>query len=77
MTPDQAPNERVTLAIVQTEVKHVRADIELLRKDIVEELKDHETRLRSLEKVTPIHSVAQAITGIVAVVAVVLGIKQP
>ena len=77
MTPDQAPNERVTLAVVQNEVQHVRADIQQLRIDILTRTEDHEDRIRSLERQSPWRSVAEAITGIVAVAAIALGFKQP
>ena len=38
---------------------------------------DHEKRLRSLEKQTPWRTLAEATTGVVAMVAVALGLKQP
>ena len=65
------------MAVVQNEVQHVRADISALRAEIVERLGDHETRIRCLEKQSPWRTVSETITGIVAVIAVALGLKQP
>lgn len=78
MTLDQAPNQRATLAVVQNEVEHAREDIKQLRGDVLGVLEKHDDRIRALERQSPLRSVAEAITGIVAVVAVALGIvKQP
>lgn len=57
--PEQS-NGRVTLAVVQNEIHHLRSDLERYHREmcdqmresddrISEMLKDHETRLRSLE----------------------------
>lgn len=57
-------NNRVTLAVVQNEVVHLRRDVEQMHRDmcakiqtgddrIVEMLKDHEERLRHLEGSQP------------------------
>jgi hypothetical protein len=70
-------NGRVTLAVVQNEVHHVRQDIQALRRDILGKLDDHEDRIRAIERVSPWRSVAEAVTGGIAVIAIALGLTDP
>jgi len=42
-----------------------------------EDRRDHESRLRAMEKQVPWRNIAEAFTGILAVVAMVLGIEHP
>lgn len=44
--------------------------------DATEDKRDHEKRLRALEKQTPWRNVAETITGVVAVVAMALGLTD-
>ena len=59
-SPPDSANGRVTLAVVQNEIKHVRADLERYHKELCSQvresderhmdmLRDHEERLRNLE----------------------------
>lgn len=43
----------------------------------LEMLKDHESRIRSLEKERPFRTIIETITAIVAAIATVLGLRQP
>lgn len=49
MSPDQASNERVTLAVVKNELDHVRDDIRELRADILTRVVANDSRIRVLE----------------------------
>jgi hypothetical protein len=69
-------NNRVTLAVVQNEVRHTREDIQQLRQDIVGWRDDHEERIRSLEKKSIVRVITEFITAGVAAVGVVLGLRQ-
>lgn len=55
---------RVTLAVVQNEIRHLRGDVERMHRDLctkmqtaetrmLDEIKDHEERLRNLEGSQP------------------------
>ena len=77
MTPDQTPNERVTLAVVQNEVMHVREDIKQLREDLFTRPGSHEDRLRSLERQSPWRTLAEAGTAVGTAIAIALGFRQP
>ena len=43
----------------------------------LEQLGDHEMRIRALERERPFRTIVEVITGIVAVIATVLGFKAP
>ena len=69
-------NNRVTLAVVQNEVRHTRDDIKQLRHDILHRLDDHEERIRSLERKSIIRVITEFITAGIAAVGVALGLRQ-
>lgn len=57
-------------AVLETKLDYLTALVK-------EQLADHECRLRGLEKQSPWRTLAESITGIVAIAAMALGIKQP
>jgi len=70
--PDSAPNNgRVSLR------EYLELRFDALDERLDEILPDHETRIRTLEKREPWRSLAEAGSALVAVAAIVLGVKQP
>jgi len=70
MSPDTPTNGRVTLR----DYLEQRFDALDARLEIV--LPDHEDRIRTLEKREPYRTAAEALTGVVAMVATYLGWRQ-
>jgi len=71
MTPDQTPNNRVSLR------DYIELRFDSLDKRLDEILPDHETRIRVLEKREPWRTLAEAATSIGTVIAIALGVRQP
>jgi len=71
MTPDQVSNDRVSVR------EYLELRFNALDERLDEILPDHETRIRTLEKREPWRSLAEAGSALVAVAAIVLGVKQP
>jgi len=70
--PDSAPNNgRVSLR------EYLELRFDALDERLDEILPDHEKRIRTLEKREPWRSLAEAGSALVAVAAIVLGVKQP
>ena len=70
-------NNRVTLAVIQNELQHVRGDIASLRADIKTKLNDHEDRLRCVEKRNVWSDVIHGSAEFVALVLAAFGIRNP
>lgn len=57
----------INLAVIQNELLHVRADIGMLRDDVEKVVDDHEARLRSVEKASGWHWIAEVFVGILTI----------
>jgi len=54
----------------------LRGDVKHIKKTLEDVAKDHEGRIRSLEKRQPIRSVVEAVTGAAAGLGVLLGLAK-
>jgi hypothetical protein len=86
--PQRGLNERdVSLAVIKLDLEYIKsalvenqADNRRLNSDLMALIKvqheDHEQRLRALERQTPWRTLSEAVTGVIAVIAVALGLRQ-
>ena len=55
----------------------MRSDVKHIKETLDTVAKDHETRIRCLEKRQPIRSVVEAVTGAAAGLGILLGVVKP
>ena len=70
-------NNRVTLAVIQNELQHIRDDIAGMRRDVTKRLDDHEDRIRCVEKRNVWSDVVHGSAEFVALVLAAVGIRNP